>query len=62
MKRSQKVLLVLTSAAVLPVLLVTGMQSMKDTQTSARHDEVMANIASYLKEHMPTSLKTGRGK
>jgi soluble lytic murein transglycosylase len=53
MNRSQKVLLALTSAAVIPVLMVAGMQTLKTVQTTAGHDGTTENIVSYLKEHMP---------
>jgi soluble lytic murein transglycosylase len=53
MNRSQKVLLVLTSAAVIPVLMVAGMQTLKPVQTTAGHDGTTENIVSYLKEHIP---------
>jgi len=53
MNRSQKVLFVLTSAAVIPVLMVTGAQTVKHVQTTAHHDDTVDNIVSYLKEQMP---------
>ena len=53
MNRSQKALLVLTSAAVIPALMVAGVQTVKQAQTSAYHDDAIENIASYLKEQMP---------
>jgi soluble lytic murein transglycosylase len=53
MNRSQKVLLMLTSAAVIPVLMVTGVQTVKNVQVTARHDEAVGNIVNYLQEHMP---------
>ncbi len=53
MNRSQKVLLVLTSAAVIPVLMVTGVQTVKHVQTTNYHDDTVENIVSYLKEQMP---------
>jgi soluble lytic murein transglycosylase len=53
MNRSQKVLLVLTSAAVIPVLMVTGVQTVKHVQTAAHHDDTIENIVSYLEEQMP---------
>jgi soluble lytic murein transglycosylase len=53
MNRSQNVLLVLTSAAVIPVLMVTGVQTVKHVQTTAHQDETIENIVSYLEEHMP---------
>ena len=53
MNRSQKVLLVLTSAAVIPVLMVTGVQTVRQVQTTAHHDDTVENIVSYLKEQMP---------
>src|SRR5271157_174992 len=53
MNRSQKVLLVLTSAAVIPVLMVTGVQTVKHVQTTDHHDDTVENIVSYLEEQMP---------
>ena len=53
MNRSQKVLLVLTSAAVIPVLMVTGVQTVKHVQTTAHQDDTIENIVGYLKEQMP---------
>jgi soluble lytic murein transglycosylase len=53
MNRSQKVLLALTSAAVIPVLMVAGVQTSKTVQTTRGHDSTTENIVSYLKEHMP---------
>jgi soluble lytic murein transglycosylase len=53
MNRSQKVLLVLTSAAVIPVLMVTGVQTIKNVQTTADQDGTIENIVSYLEEQMP---------
>jgi len=53
MRCSQKVLLVLTSAAVIPAIMVTGMQPMKPVQTGSFQDGTVENIASYLKERMP---------
>ena len=53
MNRSQKVLLVLTSAAVIPALMVAGGQTVKHVQTTAHHDDTVENIVSYLEEQMP---------
>ncbi len=51
MNRSQKVLLVLTSAAAIPVLMVTGMQTMDNVDHAAKQDEMIGTIAAYLREH-----------
>lgn len=56
MNRSQKVLLMLTSAAVIPVLMVTGVQTVKHVQTIAHQDNTdntIENIVTYLEEQMP---------
>ena len=53
MNRSQKVLLMLTSAAVIPVLMVTGVQTVKHVQTTAHQDDTIENIVGYLEEQMP---------
>lgn len=53
MNRSQKVLLMLTSAAVIPVLMVTGVQTVKHVQTTAHQDGTIENIVTYLEEQMP---------
>jgi len=53
MNRSQKVLLVLTSAAVIPVLMVAAGQTVKHVETTAHQDDTVENIVSYLEERMP---------
>jgi len=51
MNRSQKVLLMLTSATVLPVLMVTGMQTIENVQQATKQDKMIDNIVGYLEEH-----------
>ncbi|MBP1730821.1 MAG: soluble lytic murein transglycosylase [Deltaproteobacteria bacterium] len=53
MNRSQKVLLLLTSAAVIPVLMASGVQTGKKAEEAVKQDETIASIASYLKEQSP---------
>ena len=53
MNRSQRVLLLLTSAAVIPVLVAAGVQSVKKAEETVRHDETIDSIVSYLKDQSP---------
>ena len=53
MKRSHKVLLVLTSAAVIPVLMVTVTHQARHAEITDQHDCTVDNIVSYLEEQMP---------
>ena len=53
MRRSKKVLFVLTSAAVIPVLIVAGAQTVKHVHIEDNHDDTIENIVSYLEEQMP---------
>jgi soluble lytic murein transglycosylase len=46
-------MLVLTSAAVIPVLMVTGVQTVKHIQVTTNQDDAIENIVSYLEEQMP---------
>jgi soluble lytic murein transglycosylase len=59
MTRSQKVLLVFASAAVIPVLMVTGLQTIRTVQPGALQDDTVENIVSYLKERMPDLPEDG---
>ncbi len=54
MKPSRKVLLVLTSAAVIPALMVTATHTVKHFHVPDYHeDNTVENIVTYLKERMP---------
>ena len=41
----------LTSATVLPVLMVTGMQTIENVQQATKQDKMIDNIVGYLEEH-----------
>ena len=51
MKASRKVLLVLTSATVIPVLLVAGMQAVDNAEHAAEEHKAIDSIVNYLVEH-----------
>ncbi|HVN23809.1 MAG TPA: lytic transglycosylase domain-containing protein [Syntrophorhabdales bacterium] len=54
MKPSRKVLLVLTSAAMIPALIVTATHTVKHVQAPDSHDDnTIENIVGYLQERMP---------
>jgi soluble lytic murein transglycosylase len=46
-------LLLLTSAAVIPALVATGVQTVKKAEETVRHDETIDSIVSYLKDQSP---------
>ena len=51
MRASRKVLLVLTSATVIPVLMVAGMQAVDKAEQAAQEDKSIESIVDYLVEH-----------